>query len=178
MSGTAIRPAVRVLLGAVGLLLGVCTFLGARTRNPPVQVSLGEESPEFLGEAVPEVRFPALADTEGVLSTGEPHGRDRLIVFSDTGCSLCDELYPLLRQAGERLPVLIVAMGNRQQAQAKVKEHGLGVSVAFDSLLNSAGVLGVWQYPTVMLVSRDDVVKKAASGNLAARVVQDAMAEE
>ena len=176
MSEANPRPVVRVLLLVTGALLGLAVFLGARINHPSPMDPFETEFRDLLGRQLPDVAFPALSGAEGIVTTRDSLVRPLLVVFSASGCSQCDQLYPLLAEAAAKVPQLLIATGDRGEMRAKIDQYGMAFPVAFDSLLNSAGQLGVWRYPSAFFMSRDGMVLKAGSGQLAARVVHYALA--
>lgn len=165
MSSSLMRPNPLLLPVSifVGIIFGTFVFLAAKVYRPPPVDSLDVEFWDLLGRPVPQVEMMGL-DGRSV-SSHRFAGQVHLLFFGMAGCDACDEVYPALKQAAERLPVLLVGAQGLAALQVKVVEEGFSFSVAYDSLEVLIGPLHVSGYPTAMWVDTEGRIVKAASGN-------------
>ena len=161
-SGDPLNPLVLPLSGVVGVLLALCIGLGVRLetgappgfRPKPLAHLLGQPAPPFEIEGV---------TGEPVSLHSAPGAGDWLLFFTDSACGACQAAYPSLQQAAERLPVVVVGVGDRQQLAARWGKVAVGVG--YDSLHTVQQLYRVRTLPSVLLIDPQGIVRQAATGS-------------
>lgn len=134
MYPTPVRPNALLLPVSIlaGILFGTCVFLAAKVNHPPPVDSLDIEFWDLLGTQVPEVE---LMNLDGDPISSRPFkGQGHVLFFGQPGCAACDEVYPALKEAAGKIPVLMVYQQGLDEVIAKVNEQGFAFPVAYDSL--------------------------------------------
>ena len=154
------------LVVATGILLGACTFLGAKIVNPPPIDPLDVEFWDLLDTQAAVLELENLAGTEKV-SNAQFAGQPYLLIFADSTCSACETIYPhlLLASQVQGVNILFIASGDRQAMQDKMEEHSFSFPVAFDSLLTANKPFEVNAFPASVLVDAEGKIAKAATGD-------------
>jgi peroxiredoxin len=153
-----------LLVAITAGLLGACALLAARIINPPPIDPLDLEFQAYLGDPAPLFELPGL-DGQTVSNAGLA-GRAYVLFWGDPDCKACREVYPQLKRVAEKIPTLMVAVGNRTAIAESRSEHGMVFPVAFDSLRETLADFHVSGLPTAMLVDGHGRIKRAASGNI------------
>ena len=161
----------KFLCALFGLVLGLTVFMGTKVVPPPAAEVLekvpDEEFKEILDTPIPRIEMASL---EGKTISSR-HYRDQayLLVFADPDCSICDEIYPQLKEASDVLPLLIVSSGSRQEMVNKLHEYRLDYPVAYDSLHVLGQALNVRGVPTAMYINSQGHIVEAATGDLSTK---------
>ena len=152
---------VMLLLSTVlGILLGTSLLLAAKLNKPPI-VLMDTGLDHLLGELVPEYELEQL-DGRPVsthLYQDEPH----LLIFTLPDCDACDTMYPTIGKAATDIPILMIA-NTREGLPEKVAEHGLAFPIAVDTLLLTMEHLNITNFPTALLVDREQRIVAAVRG--------------
>lgn len=162
-------PMMIVLSLVAGILVSACVLLAAKIHNPTPAEPLDQEFLAYLGDEVPPFEWTGL-DGKRVSNT-EWAGRAYLLFFGDPDCSACSEVYPQLQNVAQKVPVLMISVGNLESLYQKRDEYHF----TFPIILDETGAIGeafhVKGYPTVMLIDAKGRLHKASSGNLPAAQV-------
>ena len=161
-SGDALNPLVLPLSGVAGVLLALCIGLGVRldTGAPP------GIRPKPLAHLVgqPALPFEVEGVHGGVVSLhSAPEAGDWLLFFTDSACGACQAAYPSLQQAAERLPVVVVGIGDRPQLAARWGK--VSVAVGYDRLRTVQQLYRVRTLPSVLWIDPQGIVRQAATGS-------------
>ncbi|MYC69971.1 MAG: hypothetical protein F4X17_04595 [Gemmatimonadetes bacterium] len=156
------RPQATILLlsTVLGILLGTSILLATKINNPPiVPMAMGLE--DLLGKSVPEYELEQLDGAP--ISTHLYKEKSHLLVFTLPGCDACDTMYPILGKTATDIPILMVA-NTREGLMEKVSEHALTFPIAVDTLLLTMEHLSITNFPTVLLVDREQRIVEAVRG--------------
>ena len=153
--------ATMLLLSTVlGLFLGTSILLATKINNPPVApIDTGLDY--LLGKLVPEYDLEQLDGAP--ISTHLYQGNSHLVVFTLLGCDACASMYPILGEAATDIPILMIA-NTREGLKEKVAEHALAFPIAVDTLLVTMEDLNITNFPTALLVDRDQRIVEAVRG--------------
>ncbi len=153
--------ATMLLLSTVlGILLGTSLLLATKINNPTITpIDTGLDF--LLGELVPEYDLEQL-DGDSI-STHLYKGASHLLVFTLPGCDACDTMYPIIGKAATDIPILMVA-NTREGLMEKVAEHALAFPIAVDTLLLTMEHLNITNFPTALLVDREQRIVEAVRG--------------
>ena len=180
----------KLLCALFGLVLGLTLFMGIKVVHPPAAEVLEEEfkTADPPTAEIPEEEFKEILDTpipkiemeslEGEETISSRYYIDQayLLVFADSDCLICDEIYPQLREASGVLPLLIVSGGSRQEMVNKLHEYRLDTPVAYDPFHVLGKALSVSGVPTAMYINFQGHVVEATSGGLSTKkLIRSAM---
>ena len=162
MEATRSKPqATMMLLSTVlGIFLGTSILLATKINNPsiaPIDTGLDY----LLGKLVPDYDLEQLDGSP--ISTHLYQGSSHLVVFTLLGCDACDSMYPILGEAATDIPILMIA-NTREGLKEKVVEHALAFPVAVDTLLLTMEHLNITNFPTALLVDREQRIVEAVRG--------------
>lgn len=154
-------PGAMLFLSTVlGILLGTSMLLATKINNPP-GTPRATSLDHLLGELVPEYELEQLDG--GPISTHLYQGESHLLVFTLPGCDACDTMYPIIGKAATDIPILMVA-NTREGLMEKVSEHALAFPIVVDTLLLTMEHLNITNFPTALLVDRDQRIVEAVRG--------------
>ncbi len=154
-------PVAMLFLSTVlGILLGTSILLATKINNPTI-VLMDTGLDHLLGELVPEYELEQLDG--GLISTHLYKGESHLLVFTLPGCDACDTMYPIIGKAATDIPILMVS-NTREGLMEKVTEHGLAFPIVVDTLLLTMEHLNITNFPTVLLVDREQKIVEAVRG--------------
>lgn len=122
-----------VLLWVLVIGLGVVTVALARQvgilheRSAPLGAVISDKGPE-VGEHAPEFQLEDLSGKAVQVGGKRESGRDTLLLFLAPNCPMCNKLLPtaLSMASTERLDVIIVSDGPREEHDAFLRKHDLG----------------------------------------------------
>ena len=170
MEATRSAPQTTMLLLSImlGILLGTCLLLVTKINHPPI-VAMDRGLDHLPGEFVPEYELEQLEG--GSISTHLYQGKSHLLVFTLPGCDACDTMYPILGKAAADIPILMVA-----NTREGLVEHAWTFPVAVDTLLLTMEHLNITNFPTALLVDREQRIVEAVrgGGGPIERIVQSA----
>lgn len=153
--------ATMLLLSTIlGILLGTSILLATKINNLPI-APLVMSLEHLLGERVPEYKLERLDGAP--ISTHLYKGESHLLIFTLPGCDACDTMYPILGEATTDIPILMVA-NTREGLIEKVTEHALAFPIAVDTLLLTMEDLNITNFPTALLVDREQRIVEAVKG--------------
>jgi thiol-disulfide isomerase/thioredoxin len=160
-------PAMALWLGAIAVVCAGAVVAGAR-RTAPSGIEVGQRAPAFdLTEARGGSRV--------TLASLRVHGQPVVLVFGNSGCTPCRDLFPLLSrwQASleGHLRIAVVSIGDPQATRLLSEEHGLD-----DVLLDPGGeawrAYGMPGNPSAATIAPDGRIE------IAPVVGQDAIEEQ
>ena len=162
MENTRSKPqaTMLVLSTVLGILLGTSILLATKINNPP-STPIGTGLDYLLGKLVPEYDLEQLDGAP--ISTHLYQGNSHLLVFTLLGCDACDTMYPILGEAATDIPILMVA-NTREGLKEKIAEHALAFPIAVDTLLLTMEHLNITNFPTALLVDREQRIVEAVRG--------------
>ncbi len=144
----------------LGILLGTSILLATKINNPPVTPRTTSLD-HLLGKLVPEYELEQLDGDP--ISTHLYQGESHLLVFTLPDCDACDPMYPIIGKAATDIPILMVS-NTREGLTEKVAEHALSFPVAVDTLLLTMEHLNITNFPTALLVDREQRIVEAVRG--------------
>jgi len=156
------KPQVAMLFlsTVLGIFLGTNILLATKINNPTI-VPIDTDLDFFLGELVPEYDLEQLDGSP--ISTHLYQGDSHLLVFTLPGCDACDPMYPILAEAATDIPILMVSI-TREGLMEKISEHALAFPIAVDTLLLTTEHLNITDFPTALLVDREQRIVEAVRG--------------
>ena len=109
-----------------------------------------------VGEVAPEFRLPNLEGETRTLADLRAEGKPVILLFSDPSCGPCSALLPQIGnwqdQYGDRLSLVLVSAGTRDENVKKTAAHGIGQVLVQES----GEVAEAYQYagtPSAVLIS-------------------------
>ncbi len=156
------KPQVAMLFlsTVLGILLGTSILLATKINNPPV-ILRTTSLDHLLGEIVPEYELEQLDG--GPVSTHLYQGESHLLVFTLPGCDACDTMYPIIGKAATDIPILMVS-NTREGLMEQVTKYDLVFPIAVDTLLLTMEHLNITNFPTALLVDREQRIVEAVRG--------------
>ena len=156
------KPQITMLFLSIvlGILLGTSILLATKINNPTIN-STGTSLDYLLGKFVPEYELEKLDG--GLVSTHLYKGESYLLVFTMPDCKACDTMYPILEKASADIPVLMIST-TQEGLMEKISEYALAFPIAVDSLLLTMEHLNITDFPSALLVDREQSIVEAVRG--------------
>ncbi len=173
------------------VLLALLAGCRGRAQDLPSGPSIAiEELPDGIGRGYAQVQVDAAPRT-GAPTVGAPapdfrlllddgrtltlhslNGRPVLINHWATWCAPCRNEMPLLRQAAQEHPDLVVLAANLQQARSQIEPFAAEFALDLPVVLDAQGALrdlyGVRGLPTTYVIDRDGQIAGVHHGELTA----------
>ena len=165
------NPLILLLSMVAGVLMALCIGVIVRldTGYPP-GVS-PHPFAKLLDRPVPPFELEGIDGT--LVSSSTVNGSDWLLFFTNTGCGACDAAYPVLKEAADQLPVVVIGIGDRYLLRDKLVQNEISAIVAYDSTQTVQQIYGVNNYPSSLLIDMEGLVRQGAVGTKSIEQIMD-----
>jgi methylamine dehydrogenase accessory protein MauD len=160
---TLVVSQILLWIAVVGLgvvILALVRQIGIlHERISPMGALVTDRGPE-VGEAAPRIEVSDLAGRAVQIGAPSPAGKSRLLLFVSPSCPVCKKLLAIAKSfsRGERLEVVLVGDGDRDEQMRMVREHGLEAET-YVSSPQLGMTFRVGKLPYAILLDADGVIR-------------------